>query len=441
MCEKSFLQQVIRQVEDARALKPGILHLVDRVLRVYTPSVLSIAALALLFWTVGMEFLTGDGDLNRGVFAALSVLVMGYPCAVGIAAPLAIVRGAGFAAERGILMRTGEAFQAFGQVRHVILDKTGTITEGIFTVRELEMFDTDSDKLLGYAAAVERPSEHPLGQAIVDAALDRGIAMPSAQDFESFSGRGVSATVDGSKIIVATPTFLGESDIDIGPLKAKIAELEERGRTAVAVGKGGAMLGVIALGDEVRPDAAEAVAAMKAGGLVPVLVTGDNIGAAERVAREVGIDEVRARVLPDGKAEIVREFQRLGRVAMVGDGINDAPALMQADVGLAMGAGTDIAIESSDIIIVGNDLASILLARDISKRSYTKTKQNVVLAFLFNGIGVPLATTGLVYPVWAMLAMIASITSVFANSPWGRLSLLTDALRSVGKKQEVGAEV
>ena len=259
--------------------------------------------------------------------------------------------------------------------------------------------------------------------------------MPSAQDFESFSGRGVSATVDGSKIIVATPTFLGESDIDIGPLKAKIAELEERGRTAVAVGKGGAMLGVIALGDEVRPDAAEAVAAMKAGGLVPVLVTGDNIGAAERVAREVGIDEVRARVLPDGKAEIVREFQRLGRVAMVGDGINDAPALMQADVGLAMGAGTDIAIESSDIIIVGNDLGSILLARDISRRSYTKTKQNVVLAFLFNGIGVPLATTGLVYPVWAMLAMIASVTSVFANSLWGRLSLLTDALRSVGKNE------
>ncbi len=436
---KSFLQQVIRHVEDARALKPGILHLVDRVLRVYTPSVLSLAALALLFWSLGMELLTGDGDLNRGVFAALSVLVMGYPCAVGIAAPLAIVRAAGFAAERGILMRTGEAFQAFGQVRHMILDKTGTITEGVFTVRELQASDTDSDKLLSYAAAVGASSEHPLAQAIVDAALDWGITMPSAQDFESFSGRGVTAIVDGSRIIVGTPKFLEGSDIDVGALKAKIAELEERGRTAVAVGKDGAMLGVIALGDEVRPDAPEAVAAMKRNGLVPVLVTGDNTGAAERVARDVGIEEVRARVLPDGKAEIVREFQRLGRVAMVGDGINDAPALMQADVGLAMGAGTDIAIESSDIIIVGNDLESILLARDISRRSYTKTKQNVVLAFLFNGIGVPLATTGLVYPVWAMLAMIASVTSVFANSLWGRLSLLTDAVRSVGKKQGAGA--
>jgi len=430
--EESFLAQVVRHVEDARALKPGILHLVDRVLKIYAPSVLILATLAFVFWSAGPALFGGDGDVDRAVFAALSVLVMGYPCAVGIAAPLAIVRGAGAAAEKGILMRTGEAFQAFRQVRTIVLDKTGTLTEGRFTVRAIEAVDGDRDEVLALAGSAESSSEHPLGQAIVVAALDAGLKLESAGDFEALSGRGIRAQVAGDSVTVGSPAFFGSSGLDLGAMAPRVDELESNGRTVVVVARKDRIVGVIALGDEIRDGAKEVIADLRARDIAPVMVTGDNERAARRVARDLGIDEVRAGVLPAEKADVVRELQNRGRVAMVGDGINDAPALMQADVGVAMGAGTDIAIESSDIIIVGNSLGSLLVAIDISSRSYAKTRQNVVLAFLFNGIGVPLATTGLVYPVWAMVAMIASVSAVFANSLWGRLSLLTDAVRSVG---------
>ncbi len=400
---------------------------------------LALGAFAL--WTIAPWITSGEPDVGRAVFAALSVLVMGYPCAVGIAAPLAIVRGAGAAANEGILMRTGEAFQAFRQVRTMVLDKTGTLTEGRFTMREVAPVDSDPAEVLSLAAAAEAHSEHPLARAIVDAALDHGVDVPDSDDFEALSGRGVRARVAGNQVLVGSPTFLKASGIGIGALDDRIGELESRGRTVVLVARNRAIAGAMALGDEVRPDARGAIAALKEQGIAPLLVTGDNARAAERVAAALGISEVRAGVLPDGKAEIVRELQKRGRVAMVGDGINDAPALMQADVGIAMGAGTDIAIESSDIIIMGNDLDSLLVALDISSRSYRTTRQNVWLAFLFNGIGVPLATTGLVYPVWAMLAMIASVTAVFANSLWGRLSLLTEAIRSVGKRPATAASL
>ena len=437
--EQSFLAQVTRHVEDARALKPGILHLVDRVLRIFAPSVLLLAVGAFALWTLGPLLVSGEPDLDRAVFAALSVLVMGYPCAVGIAAPLAIVRGAGAAANEGILMRTGEAFQAFRQVRMMVLDKTGTLTEGRFSVREVEAVSSEPSEVLALAAAAEAHSEHPLAQAIVEAALDQGLEVADSDDFEALSGRGVRARIGTENVVVGSPSFLERSDMEIDDLKARVNELGTQGRTVVLVARDDKLLGAIALGDEIRPDAHAAVAALKERGIVPVLVTGDNARAAERVATALGIEEVRAGVLPDGKAEIVRELQKKGRIAMVGDGINDAPALMQADVGIAMGAGTDIAIESSDIIIVGNKLSSLLVALDISSRSYRKTRQNVLLAFLFNGLGVPLATTGLVYPVWAMIAMIASVSAVFANSLWGRLSLLTEAVRSVGKTEHLAA--
>ncbi len=434
--EESFLQQVVRHVEDARALKPGILHLVDRILRVYAPTVLSLALLSVAAWVVGSWAVTGHIDAQRAVFAGLSVLVMGYPCAVGIAAPLSIVRGAGEAADQGIIMRTGEAFQAFRSVTHIVLDKTGTLTLGRPTVEEIAALG-DSDALLALAAAAEASSEHPLGQAVLAAALERGLDIPDVEDFDSLTGHGVSALIGGARVLVGRPGFLEEQGIDVmTPLAARIAALEGAGRTVVAVGRDGQLLGVIALGDELRADAVAAVAAIRQARLIPVLVTGDNRSAALRVAAAVGIDPdaVHAGVLPGEKAEIVRALQAHGRVAMVGDGINDAPALMQANVGVAMGAGTDIAIESADIIIVGNRLQALLVAREISRRSYRKTKQNVVLAFLFNGIGVPAATTGLVYPVWAMVAMALSVTTIFANSLWGRPSLLFDALRSVGRR-------
>jgi Cu+-exporting ATPase len=427
---ESFLQQVIRHVEDARALKPGILHLVDRILRVYTPSVLSVALLAVLGWIIGTLLVIGQPDLERAAFAGLSALVMGYPCAVGIAAPLAIVRGAGEAANQGIIMRTGEAFQAFRSVTRIVLDKTGTLTMGRPAVREIETFG-DPEELLAVAAAAEAASEHPLGEAVRNAAHERGIKIPSVEDFEAIAGRGISALIEGRRVLVGRPSFLEEHGVDLASLAARIIELEAMGRTVIAVSRDEQLLGAIALGDELRPDAAQAVAAMREAGITPILVTGDNPRAAAQVARELGIDDVQAGILPGQKAEIVRQLQAQGpgRVAMVGDGINDAPALMQADVGVAMGNGTDIAIESADIIIVGNRLMSVLTAQDISRRSYRKTKQNVALAFLFNGIGVPVATTGLVYPIWAMVAMAFSVTTIFVNSLWGRPALLFDAIR------------
>ncbi len=430
--KESFLAQVVRHVEDARALKPGILHLVDRILRIYAPTVLLLSAGSLLAWSIGSWLLGGEVDVQRATFAALSVLVMGYPCAVGIAAPLSIVRGAGEAADEGIIMRTGEAFQAFRQVRTVVLDKTGTLTEGRPTVREIEALE-GPEELLALVAAAESSSEHPLAQAVLTAAVERNLDVPTVEDFDSVAGRGVIARIGGERVLVGRPSFLQGEGVDLSPLEPRIADLEEAGRTVIAASRSGAPLGAIAFGDRLRPDAAEAVDGMRGAGLRPVLVTGDNERAAGRVAAELGIDEVHAGALPNEKAEVVRGLQRHGGVAMVGDGINDAPSLMQADVGVAMGAGTDIAIESADIVIVGNRLASILRAREISCYSYRKTKQNVTLAFLFNGIGIPLATTGLVYPVWAMVAMALSVTTIFVNSLWGRPRLFFDAIMSVGR--------
>ncbi|HYX44135.1 MAG TPA: cation-translocating P-type ATPase [Acidimicrobiales bacterium] len=431
--EESFLARVVRHVEDARALKPGILHLVDRVLRIYAPAVLLVSAAALVAWSVGSWVLGGGVDVERATFAALSVLVMGYPCAVGIAAPLSIVRGAGEAADEGVIMRTGEAFQALRLVRTVVLDKTGTLTEGRPTVREVEAAGGDPDELLALVAAAESSSEHPLASAVLTAAAERGLDVPGVDSFDSVAGQGVVATIGGRRVLVGRLTFVEAGGVDVAGAAPRVAELEAAGRTVVAAGRDRALLGVIAFDDRLRPDAAEAVAAMRGAGMRPVLMTGDNPRVAEAVGKELGIDEVHAGVLPDEKAGVVRALQGGGRVAMVGDGINDAPSLMQADVGVAMGGGTDIAIESADVVIVGNRLGAVVTARDISRHSYRKTKQNVALAFVFNGIGIPAAATGLVYPVWAMVAMAISVSSIFINSLWGRPGLFFNAILSVGR--------
>ncbi len=434
---ESFLAQVVRQVEDARALKPGVLHLVDRVLRVYTPAVLTISALALIGWLAGSWAVTGAADVQRAVFAALSVLVMGYPCAVGIAAPLAIVRGSGVAADLGIIMRTGEAFQTFRQVTHVLLDKTGTLTVGRPAVAGLyPISGADAGELLAVAAAAEAPSEHPLARAILEAAGRRRLELPALAPggFQATAGFGVTARITGRRVLVGRPGFLTGHGLDLTAAAEAITHLEREGHTVVAVARDTRVLGVIALADTLRPEAIEAVAALRKAGLTPVLVTGDNPRAAAHIARQVGIDEVHAEALPDGKAGLAGRIQATGaRVAMVGDGINDAPALMRADVGVALGSGTDIATESADIIIVRDDLRLVLTAREISRRAYRRVRQNVALAFTFNGIGIPLAATGLLYPVWAMVAMAASVTAIFVNSIGGRPRLLFEAIGSVGR--------
>ena len=288
--------------------------------------------------------------------------------------------------------------------------------------------------MLILAAAAEIHSEHPLARAVVAAATERGLVVPAAADFASLTGSGVRATVNGRTVVVGHPGLLTQDGIDLSTLTAQIEAWEGSGHTVIVVAADRVPLGVLALGDELRPDAAQAVAAMRYAGLEPVLLTGDNERAAAHIADQVGIDRVHAGVRPEAKATIVRELQQDGtRVAMVGDGINDAPALMQADVGIAAGGGTDIAVESADIVLLRGEVGAVLQARDISRGSYARTRANVALAFTFNGIGVPLATTGLIYPVWAMVAMAASVTAIFLNSIGTRPTLLIDAINSVSR--------
>jgi len=421
--EESFLSQVTRQVEEARALKPGILQLVDKVLQVFVPTVVGFAALAVLIWTLGAWLVTGEPDWSRAIFSALAVFVMGYPCALGMATPLAMIRGGGMAARKGILMRSGEAFQVLKEVKRVVLDKTGTLTEGKPALVELvPLKGFEEDEALRLAASAEGPSEHPLARAVVDAAAERGIPVPEAEDFQSVSGKGITATVEGHRVAIGNPRFVEGEGVELEGARRKLEELQAAGNTVVALAVDGEPAALIALADRIKDDAVEAVERLKAAGLEPVMLTGDNERTARAVAREVGIEEYRAEVLPQDKAYVVRELQEQGhRVLMVGDGINDAPALMQSDVGIAIGAGTDIAIESADIVLVGERLGAVVDAYHIGVSSYRKTVQNISLAFAFNGIGVPLAATGLVYPVWAMIAMAASVSVVLANSFGGRL--------------------
>ena len=430
---ESFLQRVAREVEDARALKPGMLHLVDRVLKLYAPAVLSLSAAAVIGWIIGPMLFGGTPDLERAIFAGLTVLVMGYPCALGVSAPLSIVRGAGEAAERGILMRTGEAFQGYRLATHIVFDKTGTLTEGQPRLQQIVAMGASEERLLAIAAAAESASEHPLAAAVMSAAMERGITPLELSDFTAVPGRGVRARVGGEDVLAGTSRFLMEGGVALDEAQEKVRLLEAAGHTVVGVAKQHHVLGLLAFGDRIRPDAHAVVAQLRKMGLRIAIVSGDSAGATRRVASALGIDEVHAQLLPQDKARVIREMQRGGSVAMVGDGINDAPALMQANIGIAMGGGTDIAIDSADIIILNNRLQATIEAREISRWSYRKMLQNVTLAVLFNGIGVPLAATGLIHPLWAMAAMAVSVTAIFFNSLRGKPRLFFDAILSVGQ--------
>ena len=421
--DESFLSQVARSINEARSLRPGALQLVDVVLRYFVPGVLVFAAAGFLAWTV-IPGVLGDGaNWNRALLAGLAALVMGYPCALGMATPLATIRGGGEAAERGILMRSGEAFQLMGEIKTIVLDKTGTITRGQPAVHSIVPTEGSSEgEVLAWAAAAEANSEHPLARAVEDAADHRGVDILSTDEFASHTGKGVDATAGDSRILVGKPGWLRDQGIDLGPLELDRERLEEKGETVVAVARDGRALGLIGIADILKDDAAETIQRMRQAGITPIMITGDNRRTAAVVADQVGIDHVIAEVLPDDKAAKIRELQHGGkRVMMVGDGINDAPALTQADIGIAIGAGTDIAIESAEIVIMGERLGAVMDAHQIGVASYLKTKQNLLLAFSFNGIGVPAATTGLVSPAWAMIAMITSVTAVLANSFGGRL--------------------
>ncbi|MDC3414508.1 heavy metal translocating P-type ATPase [Terrihalobacillus insolitus] len=395
----------------------------DVVLKYYVPGVLGFAGLAILTWTFGAWLMNGDLNGSRAIFATLAVLVMGYPCALGMAGPLAMIRGGGLAAEQGILMRSGEAFEIFKDIKKVVLDKTGTITKGEpEVVHVLALSGYNQNEVLQWAGSAESVSEHPLAQAIVNQALDENIELEDVEKFESITGHGIVAKIGEDMIRIGSPRYLEEQGIDFSEKQKEKEDLELQGRTVVGVARNDKAIGFIAIADTLKEDAKEAITRMKEAGLEPIMITGDNVRTARAVAKQVGIDRVMAQVLPNDKAENVRKLQQEGyKVAMVGDGINDAPALMQADIGIAIGAGTDIAIESSDVILTGNRLGGMMDAYRIGKVSYRKTVQNLILAFTFNGVGVPLAVTGWVHPVWAMIAMVLSVTTVLVNSFGGKV--------------------
>ncbi|XVH33778.1 heavy metal translocating P-type ATPase (plasmid) [Haloferacaceae archaeon DSL9] len=447
--EDAFLNQVAREIEEARAMKPSIIQLADRVLKYFVPGVLTIAVLSFLFWivvpTVVPGTILGSGpQIQTGAFAALAVLVLGYPCALGMATPLALIRGGGKAANRGILLRSGDAFQIFPDVDHIILDKTGTITVGTPAVAEVRGMAQTEDDVVAMAASAEAFSEHPLADAILEYADERGVEYADPDSFDSVTGKGVLATVGGAEILVGKPEWLTTEGVDLSAASDEIERLQQQGLTVSGVARDGALVGLVGIGDEIKADAAATVQRIIDARITPVMITGDNERTAQAVAAEVGIDQVMADVLPNEKRDEIGRLQDDGhRVAMVGDGINDAPALTQSDIGIAIGAGTDIAIESADIVLMGDRLGGVMDAYEIGTESYRKTRQNLLAAFTFNGVGVAAATTGLVHPVFAMIAMVLSVTAVLANSFGGQLLAgegVTTDLTVDGENTAIGQE-
>ncbi len=422
--EESFLEQVARSIQEARAFKPRILQLVDRLLKHFVPGVITIASLSFVFWTLGAWFLFGEPNIYRATFATLAVLVMGYPCAIGMATPLAMIRGGGIAAQRGILMRSGEAFQNFKDITIFAFDKTGTITMGKPRVSDVIPLDGNSEEeVICFAASLEKHSQHPISSAILQFAKNFQIELiDEIEDFEEIPGYGLVAEANNEQIVVGSLEFLQKKDIDASRHNDIILALRKQGKTVVGVARHLELIGLIAVSDIVKPDVKKTIYELKRRGIQSILITGDSQETANYIAGLVGIEKIYAKTLPGDKSKIIRELQEQGeKVAMIGDGINDAPALMQGDIGISFSHGTDIAIESADIVLLRKELHSLIEAYEIGKKSYRKTKENVALAFAFNGIGVPLATTGLVHPIFAMIAMVLSVTAVLSNSFLARL--------------------
>jgi len=430
----TFLSQVIKLVEEAQGSKIPIQAFADRVTSVFVPIVIGIALLTLAAWLVFpgafqslavwasgfIPWVNPDiGTVPLALFAAIAVLVIACPCALGLATPTALMVGSGMGAQNGILIRRGAAIQTIKDVQTIILDKTGTITQGkpgvtdVWTAGEVSEAD-----LIRFAASVESGSEHPLGQAIVAHAKAGGVSLSSPTSFEAITGGGVHGEVDGKQIVIGTAKLHGERGVEIDEaVRAKKEELENHAKTVMIVAIDGSIAGLVAVADQVKEDSARAVQALKSLGMVPVMITGDNERTARAIAAEVGIDEVIANVMPEDKASEVRRLQQSGRqVAMVGDGINDAPALTQADVGIAIGTGTDIAIEAGDIVLVQGELSAVVKAVRLSQATFRKIKQNLFWAFFYNVVMVPLAIIGVMHPVLAEIAMAFSSINVVTNS-------------------------
>ena len=428
----TFLAQVIKMVEEAQGSKVPIQEFADRITSVFVPVIIGIAVLTLLAWVLGsglMQPLVQAGSFlpwvnpNLGVVtlaivSMVAVLVIACPCALGLATPTALMVGSGIGAEHGILIRSGEAIQTFKDVRVVVFDKTGTITKGKPEVTDVvvgEGFDEGS--VLRAAASVERGSEHPLGRSIVERAEARELSLAEPQSFQAVRGKGVSAMIDGVEVLVGSRRLMREHGVDPDPLEEVMVRLEEEAKTAMLVAVGGVLAGVVAVADTLKEDSADAIRELHRMGLQTVMITGDNQRTGKAIARRVGIDHVLAEVLPDGKvAEVQKLQEQYGLVAFVGDGINDAPALKQANVGIAIGTGTDIAIEASDVTLVRGQLTGVVESVNLSRATFRKIKQNLFWAFFYNVVMIPLAIVGWMHPVLAEVAMATSSITVVTNA-------------------------
>ncbi|MBX3399274.1 MAG: copper-translocating P-type ATPase, partial [Gemmataceae bacterium] len=419
------LQQIVRLVQEAQGSKAPIARLADRISGIFVPVVIVIAVATFAVWWL---MWTGDERLSMALIAGVSVLIIACPCALGLATPTAVMVGTGRGAEQGILIKGGEALETAHKLTAIVLDKTGTITEGRPSVADVApATGFDDAELVRVAASAERHSEHPLAAAIVRAATERGLATVRPESFQAITGRGLEATIEGKMVLVGTARLLKERGID--PDTADTARLAEDGKTPVLVAVDGTFAGTLAVADPIKPTSKEAVGMLKALGLEVVMLSGDARRTAEAVAREVGIDRVVAEVLPEEKASAVADLQREGHVvAMVGDGVNDAPALAAADVGIAMGSGTDVAIEAADVTLVRGDLRGVADAIALSKATMRTVRQNLFFAFAYNVLGIPVAA-GVLYPFteWLLSPILASAAMALSS-----VSVVTNALRLRG---------
>ena len=422
------LSRIVQMVRDAQGAKPPIQRVVDVVASYFVPTVMIISVVSFTAW-----YTFGPAPaLSYAVVVAVAVLVIACPCALGLATPISIMVAVGKAAEHGILIRNGEALQRARTVDTVVLDKTGTVTQGAATLTDVVPYEGVSEaELLGLVASVEAGSEHPLGRAVVDGASARGVHAERATDFTAIPGRGVSATVGDKTVLVGTAAFLTEAGVETEDLERTATELAAEGRTPILVAAEGRSLGALGIFDPVKADSVLAIRWLQAMGKHVVILTGDHEATARAVAREVGVDTVLARVLPQQKAQRIAELQsRGGQVAMVGDGINDAPALAQADVGIAIGTGTDVAMEAGDVTLMGGSLEGVVELMEISEATFANIRQNLVGAFIYNVLGIPVAA-GVFYPFFGILLspLIAGAAMAFSS-----VTVVTNANRLRGFK-------
>ncbi|MED3722417.1 heavy metal translocating P-type ATPase [Geobacillus stearothermophilus] len=404
------LANIIKIVEEAQGSKAPIQRMADVISGIFVPIVVGIAVVSFLIW----YFFAAPGDLAKALEAAIAVLVIACPCALGLATPTSIMVGTGKGAEQGILFKGGEYLEGTHQINAVLLDKTGTVTKGKPEVTDVLAFRED---MLDYAVSAESASEHPLAHAIVEYGKKQAISLKPLEHFSAITGHGIEAVIDGKSILIGTRKLMKERSVAISVHEDKMVELEKQGKTVMLVAIDGQLAGIIAVADTVKESSKEAIQTLKQMGIDVYMATGDNQRTAEAIANEVGIEHVYAEVLPEDKANIVGELQKQGkRVAMVGDGINDAPALAKADIGMAIGTGADVAIETADVTLVGGDLRHIPKAIELSRQTMKNIRQNLFWALFYNTIGIPVAAFGLLEPWIAGAAMAFSSVSVVTNA-------------------------